>query len=62
MSNNNLRVDLHPRKDSAGRTYYIGKLKFPGTIILKDGACFLVFASEPGSEELQIAPMEKKDE
>ena len=61
MSNSNLCIDLNPRKDSAGRTFYIGKLKFPGNIILKDGAAFLVFVSEPGSEELQIASFEKNE-
>jgi hypothetical protein len=59
---NNLCIDLNPRKDSAGRTYYIGKLKAPMMIDCRDGIALICFVSEAGSEQIQISSMEKKDE
>lgn len=61
MSNKNLTMKLFPRKDVDGQTFYVGKLKFPGTIQLEEGAVFLVFVSDKGDEQLQIALMDKKD-
>lgn len=61
MANNNLSIDLHPRKDADGNTFYVAKLEFPGTIELKDGAVFLVFISDQGNEQLQIGIMDKKN-
>lgn len=62
MSNKNLTIDLKARKDIDKKVFYIGKLKFPGTIDCKDGVAFLVFVSDNGEEQLQIAPMSSKDE
>jgi hypothetical protein len=64
MSNANIRLDLKSRRDKTGQTYFIAKLKGPFTIDCSKGAVFLVFTSDPGAEELQIAPMEEngKDE
>ena len=64
MANNNLKIDLHPREDKDGRIYYVGKIKAPALLTLKDGATFLIFISDHGSEQLQIACMDKheKDE
>lgn len=59
MSNSNLKVDLHSRKDKDGRQFLVGKLKFNGTINCSNGITFLVFMSEEGSEQLQVASMEK---
>lgn len=55
---NNLCLDLHPRKDDDGNTFYVAKLKFPGTINCEDGVVFLVFTSDTGSEQLQIGSMD----
>jgi hypothetical protein len=61
MSNKNLTVDLKARKDVDGQTFYVGKLQFPGNISCLDGVVFLVFTSDTGEEQLQIAIMDKKD-
>lgn len=57
-----IRIDLEERIDNFGKKFYIGKLKGPYLIDCNEkttgGACFLVFLSEPGNEELQIAPIE----
>jgi len=62
MSNSNLKVDLYPRKDIDGNTYYVGKLRFNGNITFKDGMTFLIFVSDKGNEQLQLAPMDSKDD
>jgi hypothetical protein len=62
MSNNNLIIDLKPRKDIDGRVFYVGKLKTPALIDCWRGATFLVFISDKGEEQLQIAPMDTKDD
>ena len=62
MSNSNLKVDLYPRKDKDGNTYYVGKLKFTGNVTFEDGVTFLVFVSDQGNEQLQLAPMDSKDD
>ena len=58
---NNLIVDLKARKDADGQTFYVGKLKFPGSIDCSMGAVFLVFVSDKNEEQLQIALMDDKD-
>ena len=60
MSNKNLTIDLKSRKDSAGNTYYVGKIEAPVLIDCSKGVVFLMFVSENGAEQLQIANMEKK--
>jgi len=62
MSNNNLTIDLKARKDVDGQTFYVGKLKCPVMIDCSEGAVFLVFVSDKGDEQLQIATMDKKDD
>jgi hypothetical protein len=62
MSNKNLTVDLKARPDVDGRTFYVGKLKFPGTIDCKEGVVFLIFVSDTGEEQIQIAPLNSKDD
>jgi hypothetical protein len=61
MSNKNLTIDLKARKDVDSLTFYVGRLKGPFVIDCRDGVTFLIFVSEKGSEQLQIAAMEKKD-
>jgi hypothetical protein len=62
MSNKNLTIDLKTRKDVDGQTFYVGKLKCPIMIDCSEGAVFLVFVSDKGEEQLQIAPMDKKED
>lgn len=61
MSNKNLTIDLKARKDKDGMIFYVGKLKAPMLIDAKDGVVFLVFVSDQGDEQLQIAPMDNKE-
>ena len=62
MSNKNLTIDLKARKDVDGQTFYVGKLKCPIRIDCSEGAVFLVFVSDKGEEQLQIALMDKKED
>lgn len=55
MKPDKLSMRLVPRYDNQNKKYYIGRLQFPGNITLENGAVFLVFTSEEGAEELQIA-------
>ena len=61
MSNKNLTIDLKARKDKDGMTFYVGKLKGPYLIDCSPGAVFLIFVSDQGDEQLQIAPMDNKE-
>jgi len=61
MSNKNITIDLKARKDVDGRTFYVGKVEAPVFIDCTPGAVFLVFVSDKGEEQLQIALMDKKD-
>lgn len=62
MSNKNLTIDLKARKDIDGQVFYVGKMEAPVLIDCSEGAVFLVFVSDKGEEQLQIAPMDKKGE
>jgi hypothetical protein len=57
---NNLKIELKTRKDKNGNTFYLGKLRVPALIDLKDGCVFIIYTSELGCEELQIAPMDNR--
>jgi hypothetical protein len=61
MSNNNMIIDLKARKDVDGRTFYVGKVKAPMMIDCHFGAVFLVFVSDKGEEQIQLALMDNKD-
>lgn len=61
MNRSNLTVDLEPRDDKKGNIYYIGRLKAPVSIDLTNGITLLVFLSESGDEELQIAVNNKEN-
>jgi hypothetical protein len=54
-----LKIELKkiPR-DANGQPYYIGKLQFPGTLDFEEGVSFMVFTSEEGFEEIQMAPLD----
>lgn len=60
MPSSNLCVDLVAREDGNGNVFYVGKLKFDGTINFEKGIAFLVFISEDGSEQLQITSIDSK--
>lgn len=62
MSSKNLCLDLKSKTDVDGRTFYVAKLKFPGHLDCRNGATFLVFVSDKGEEELQIACMDEKSD
>lgn len=61
MSNKNITIDLKARKDKDGEVFYVGKIKAPVLIDCSMGAVFLVFVSDNGDEQLQIALMDNKD-
>jgi hypothetical protein len=58
MSNKNITIDLKARKDMDGQTFYVGKIKAPALIDCSMGVVFLVFVSDKGDEQLQIALMD----
>lgn len=61
MSNKNVIIDLKSRKDKDGATFYVGKIESPVLIDCSKGVVFLVFVSDKGEEQLQIAPMDDKN-
>lgn len=61
MSNKNIVIDLKSRKDIDGQIFYVGKIKAPVLIDCRPGAVFLVFVSDKGDEQLQIALMDDKE-
>jgi hypothetical protein len=62
MSNWNLTIDLKARTDKDGQTFYVGKIRAPMLIDCSEGASFLIFISDKGEEQLQIAPMDTKND
>jgi hypothetical protein len=62
MSNKNLTIDLKARKDKDGMIFYVGKLEAPALIDCSKGVVFLVFVSDQGDEQLQIALMDNKED
>jgi len=61
MSNKNVTIDLKARKDRDGQSFYVGKIKAPVLIDCSQGAVFLIFVSDKGEEQLQIALMDNKE-
>lgn len=61
MSNKNLTIDLKARKDKDGMIFYVGKIKAPVMVDCTNGVVFLIFVSDQGDEQLQIAPMDIKE-
>lgn len=62
MSNKNLTIDLKAKKDKDKKTFYVGKIKFPGYIDCSKGVAFLIFVSDQDTEQLQIAVMDKNND
>jgi hypothetical protein len=61
MSSKNLTIELRARQDKNKQTFYVGKLRAPVLIDCSEGAVFLIYVSEEGSEEMQVALMDDKD-
>jgi len=61
MSNKNITLDLKARTDKDGKIFYVAKIEAPVLIDCSEGAVFLVFVSDRGAEELQIAKMDSKE-
>jgi hypothetical protein len=51
----NLKIDIDPREDKDKNIFYLGKLHVPLKIDASKGVAFLVFVSEDGSEQIQVA-------
>jgi hypothetical protein len=62
MSNSNLKIDLYERKDRNKKIFYVGKLKGDFNLNFSKGVSFLIFVSDNGDEQLQIAPMDSREE
>jgi len=60
MSSKNITIDLKAKLDTDGHTFYVGKVEAPVLIDCSKGATFLIFISDVGGEQLQIAPMDNK--
>lgn len=56
-----MRLELHARTDSRGRKFHVAKLRAPISLDATNGISFLIFTSESGEEELQIAPFSVKE-
>ena len=52
-----LKIQLFPKKDTDGQVFYIGKLRFPGTINLGKGVVCFVYLDDD-INELHICPSE----
>jgi hypothetical protein len=53
-----LCIELEPKIDSAGNTYYVGKLRAPILIDCSEkngGVSFVIWTSDPGNETMQIS-------
>lgn len=62
MSNKNLTIELKARRDKDGMVFYVGKIKAPVLIDCSKGASFLIFISDQGAEEMQVASMDDNDQ
>lgn len=58
----NLKIDLKKRVDQDGMSFYVGKIKAPMNIDCRNGVTFLVFVSDDGEEQLQIAPLQNREQ
>lgn len=61
MSNKNVTIKLKSKRDRDGQTIYFGKIEAPVLIDCREGVTFLVFVSDKGDEQLQIALMDSKE-
>lgn len=56
--NPNLKIYLEPREDRRKHIYYLGKLNIPMLLDCNEGIAVLIFVSQLGEEELQIAELD----
>lgn len=56
---NNLIIELNKRQDRKKNAFYVGKIKAPIMIDCSKGVSFIVFISEEGVEQLQIAELKQ---
>ncbi|MDP2683489.1 MAG: hypothetical protein Q8P20_00375 [bacterium] len=61
MNINNLKVELDVREDANKNIFHLGRLRAPCKIDLTRGVTFLIFVSDSGEEELQIACNDKEN-
>jgi len=57
----NIIVDLKSKLDRDGQKFYIGRIEAPVLIDCSKGAVFLIFVSDTGEEQLQIASKDQKE-
>lgn len=53
-------IDLHPKQDQNGKTYYVGEAIGLVEMKLRKGIFFTIFVSREGQEELQISRLNHK--
>lgn len=54
----NFKIELDPREDKEQQIYYLAKKSAPLILDCRKGVAFLLFVSEDGNEELQIANLD----
>jgi hypothetical protein len=54
----NFKIELDPREDKEQQIYYLAKKSAPILLDCRKGVAFLLFVSEDGNEELQIANLD----
>lgn len=62
MYADNLKVRLDKKFDRNQQPWYLGKIKFPGTIDFSNGVAIIVFTSEEGQEEVQFSVLQEKND
>lgn len=59
MYTDKLKVLLEKKFDRNNKPFFLGKLKFPGTIDFHEGVAIIVFTSEEGQEEVQFGVLKE---
>ena len=61
MNPSNYKIQLDPRLDKDDNIYFLGKVRYPGTIDFRQGLTILAFTADEELEELQIAVNDKEN-
>lgn len=61
MNPSNYKIQLDPRLDKDDNIYFLGKVRYPGTIDFRRGLTILAFTADEELEELQIAVNDKEN-